>query len=91
MTKENQTQPSQPVMHALAQFANQTCYQFELNDLLLETQELTELLLESELGDERDLRQNALRSLRFIRDYSRAMAGFTKDEVFEQTQNIHFV
>ncbi len=91
MLKENQTQPSQPVMHALAQFAHQTCTQFNLNDLLLETQELTELFLESELGDERDLRQNALRNLRFIREYTKALAAFSSNEVFEQTKNTRFV
>lgn len=91
MQKENQTAPSHSVMQALATFANQKAQEVDLTNLLVGTEELTELFLDSELADERDLRQNALRALRFIRDYSRAMAVFTTNEVFEQTENLNHV
>jgi hypothetical protein len=91
MQNENQTAPSHSVMQALATFANQKAQEFDLTQFAVETQELTELWLDTELADERDLRQNALRALRFIRDYSKAMAVFTTNEVFEQTENLNHV
>lgn len=87
MTKENQNKkPShRDVMPTLAKFAQDAYFEFEVDELPDEMQEITNLLMETEQADQQHVRLKALNCLKFISDFSKALKPFSRDIIILET------
>ncbi len=83
MQKENQTQvqSSRDVMCAVAHFVSEVNCQGSLQELPIEMQEITELLLETEQANDLHVREKMLRCLNTIRALAKAIEPFTPNQV----------
>lgn len=68
-------------MPALASFIAEENYQETLKTLPNETQEIMDLLYETEQADDVRVREKMLRCIHFIRKFSEALEPFTKQQI----------
>lgn len=81
MQKENQKTSHTDVMPAVANFISEVNFQFDLQNLPNDMQEISELLLETEQADDLQVREKMLRCLNLIRQFSKVMKPFSTGQI----------
>ena len=71
------------VISALVQFTQDAFFQEQIQDLPKDTQDLFELLLETEQSNDLETRLKMLKCLKTIRALSKTLQPFTKEQVDE--------
>lgn len=84
MNQTNSEKPTKVVMESIVE----AHFQGQIQDLPQDLQELFELLLETELSNDINVRIKMLRSLRTARDLAKAVAPFSKQELQKALENI---
>ncbi|MEP6931740.1 MAG: hypothetical protein ABI850_17080 [Flavobacterium sp.] len=81
MTKENQKTSHHDVMPSVANFVSDVWFEGEFKEQPMYLQEIFELLLDSEHGDDLDLRQKMLSCLRTSRNLAETLSPFTDKQI----------
>lgn len=81
MTKENQKTSHHDVMPSVANFVSDLWFEGDFKEQPLYLQEIFELLLDTEHGNNLDLRQKMLSCLRTSRNLAKTLSPFSDEEI----------
>ncbi|RUT69401.1 hypothetical protein D0817_16315 [Flavobacterium cupreum] len=81
MTKENQKASHLDVMPSVANFVSDVCFEGDFKEQPLYLQEIFELLLDTEYGNNLELRQKMLSCLRTSRSLAETLSPFSDEDI----------
>jgi hypothetical protein len=87
MTREDQKTSHHDVMPSVANFVSDLCFEGNFKEQPLYLQEIFELLLDTEYGNNQDLRQKMLSCLRTSRNLAETLSPFTGRQIEKACSN----
>ncbi len=91
MTKENQKTSNRAVMRAVAIFVSNLSFDGEFQKQPIYLQEVFEVLLKTEFGNDLILRQKMLSCLKTSRDLVKVLSQFTDKQIQKACDNVIMV
>ena len=88
MLKENQKTSHQDVMPSVANFVSDLWFEGDFKEQPLYLQEIFELMLTTEFGDDRDLRLKMLSCLRTSRNLAETLSAFSDKQILKACSNV---
>ncbi|MBP1223678.1 hypothetical protein [Flavobacterium sp. 1355] len=91
MTRENQKTSHRDVMPSVANFVSNICFEGEFKEQPIYLQEIFELLLDTEHGNNLQLRQKMLSCLRTSRYLVKTLSPFTDKQIEKACDKVTMV
>ncbi|SHH09828.1 hypothetical protein [Flavobacterium defluvii] len=89
MTKENQKPTHRDVVPSVINFLSDELFEGDYKEQPLYLQEIFEILLRTEYGNDLDLRQKMLSCLRTSRNFAEALSPFSDKQIYEACADVN--